>query len=640
MKRLPSFGLGLPCAQNASPKRVGFLLLFLSAGMLLAQPCQAGAIGFEETGSLAAGRYNHTATLLPNGKVLAAGGAGQQSSAELYDPASGTWVATGSTGALFYNFTATLLPNGKVLAAGGGPNVIFQSATTELYDPASGTWTETGSLGGKRSNHTATLLLDGKVLVVGGDYIDVGYGGFSIASAELYDPASGTWTATGSLATARGRHTATLLPNGKVLVAGGDNNYYGMVVTHASCELYDPQTGTWTSTGPLGDARSSHTGTLLPNNKVLVAGGSTRIYILASAELYDPQSGTWTSTGPLGHTRSSHTATLLSDNKVLVAGGYNDNTAELYDLASGSWTATGSLGTARDLHTATLLPNNEVLVAGGRIGNDRSASAELYGPTQTLLNISTRVGVLTGDKVPIGGFIITGTEPKTVIIRGIGPSLPVPGALADPVIEVHGPSGQLLGINDNWRDAATRQQISDSGLAPTNDLESALWGIILPGAYTVILSGKDGGTGVGLVEVYDLDRTVDSELGNISTRGFVDIGDNVMIGGLIVGGGGPTGAARVIVRALGPSVPVAGALADPTLELYDGNGVLMATNDDWKTRPDGTSQQAEIEATTIPPTNDLDSALVRTLPAGNYTAIVRGKSNTTGVGLVEAYHLQ
>jgi len=216
----------------------------------------------------------------------------------------------------------------------------------------------------------------------------------------------------------------------------------------------------------------------------------------------------------------------------------------------------------------------------------------------------------------------------------------VPGALADPMIEVHGPSGQLLGLNDNWRDADTRQQINDSGLAPTNDLEPALWGIILPGAYTVILSGKNGETGVGLIEVYDLDGTVDSELGNISTRGFVNTGDNVMIGGFIVGGGGPTGAARVIVRALGPSVPIAGALADPTLELYDGDGVLMATNDDWKTRPDGTSQQAEIEATTIPPTNDLDSALVRALPAGNYTAIVRGKNNTTGVGLVEAYHLQ
>ena len=166
--------------------------------------------------------------------------------------------------------------------------------------------------------------------------------------------------------------------------------------------------------------------------------------------------------------------------------------------------------------------------------------------------------------------------------------------------------------------------------------------MIDPGAYTVILTGNNGGTGVGLVEVYDLDRTVDTNLANISTRGFVDTGDNVMIGGFIVGGGSPTGTAQIVVRAVGPSLSaagIAGTLADPTLELRDDNGTLLDSNDNWKTRPDGSSQQAEIEATTIPPTNELESALLRTLAPGNYTAIVRGISNTTGVGLVEAYHL-
>ena len=161
-----------------------------------------------------------------------------------------------------------------------------------------------------------------------------------------------------------------------------------------------------------------------------------------------------------------------------------------------------------------------------------------------------------------------------------------------------------------------------------------------PGAYTAIFRGKNGGMGVGLVEVYDLGQSANSRLANISTRGFVDTGDNVMIGGLILGGGSGGGTARVLIRALGPSVPVAGALGDPTLELHDGSGALIALNDNWKTRPDGSSQQAEIEATGLAPTDDLESALLQTLPAGNYTAIVRGKNNTMGVGLVEVYNLQ
>lgn len=165
--------------------------------------------------------------------------------------------------------------------------------------------------------------------------------------------------------------------------------------------------------------------------------------------------------------------------------------------------------------------------------------------------------------------------------------------------------------------------------------------MLSPGAYTVILAGKDAGTGVGLVEIYDLGQGANSKLANISTRGFVDTDNNVMIGGFIIGGASG-GTARVIVRALGPSLTasgVAGALGNPTLELHDASGTTIAFNDNWKTLPDGSSQQLEIEATGIPPTNDFESALLQTLPAGNYTAIVRGTNGTTGVGLVEAYNL-
>jgi hypothetical protein len=251
-----------------------------------------------------------------------------------------------------------------------------------------------------------------------------------------------------------------------------------------------------------------------------------------------------------------------------------------------------------------------------------------------LANISTRLRVQTGDNAMIGGFIITGTGQKTVLVRGIGPSLPLAGALADPIIEVYGPSGEFLATNDNWRDATTRTEIANSGLAPANDLEPALWGVINPGAYTVVVRGQNNTTGIGLFEVYDLDQAVESNLGNISTRGFVGTGDDVMIGGTIITGSVP---ARVVFRAIGPSLSsygVSNALGDPVLELHDGNGELLAVNYDWRD-----NQETEITATGLAPSNNLESALVRDLAPGNYTAIVRGLNNTSGVALIEAYNL-
>jgi hypothetical protein len=636
--------------------------LFLAFGLALTQPCQGRSVGFEETGSMSRPRAYHTATLLPDGKVLVAGGDegngsanNSLASAAIYDPSTRTWSATGSLANRRQLHTATLLPNGKVLVVGGTVDFINDLTSAELYDPATGTWTPTGSLNVRRRAHTATLLPGGKVLVSGGLQDGSGANYNAISSCELYDPATGTWTPTAFLAKARGDHTATLLSNGKVLVAGGRPSFSGAGNPPiASCELYDPATGTWAATGFLNTGRWNHTATLLPDGKVLAAAGFGDGTILNSAEVYDPAAGIWIPVGNLSARRAFHTATLLPDNKVLVTGGYSGGypiashaSAELFDPATGSWVQTGSLITARDEHTATLLGNGTVLIAGGLERDTQSAqgivyltSAELYvQSTPTLLNISTRLNVQTGDKVLIAGFIITGTERKTVIVRGIGPSLPMTGTLADPVIEVHGPSGELVGTNDNWNEAATRQQISDSGLAPSNQFESALWGTINPGAYTVILSGRDGGTGIGSVEVYDLDQAADSRLANISTRGFVDTGDNAMIGGVIVGGGSPYGSANIVVRALGPSIPVSDKLANPTLELHDENGVVIAFNDDWKTRTDGSSQQTDLEATGVSPRNDLESALVQRVRAGNYTAIVRGKDNTTGVALVEAYHL-
>jgi len=242
--------------------------------------------------------------------------------------------------------------------------------------------------------------------------------------------------------------------------------------------------------------------------------------------------------------------------------------------------------------------------------------------------------VETGDNVLIGGFIITGTQPKKVIVRALGPSLPLAGALADPVLEIRNSSGGLIASNNNWRSDQQAELIA-TGIPPANDLESAIVATLPANnsAYTAIVRGVNNGTGIGLVEAYDLDRTVDSRLANISTRGLVQTGDNVLIAGTIVLG---QISQRVLVRAIGPSLPVPGALGDPTLELRDGNGGLIRSNDNWRS-----DQEAEIIATTIPPSNDLESALVATLPANGaaYTGIVRGVNGTTGVAVVEVYGL-
>ena len=259
------------------------------------------------------------------------------------------------------------------------------------------------------------------------------------------------------------------------------------------------------------------------------------------------------------------------------------------------------------------------------------------GNSALLYNISTRAFVQTGDNVMIGGLIITGSGQKKVIVRAIGPSLVdhgITNPLQDPTLELHDHTGAVIASNDDWMNAPNKQEIIDSGLAPSNNLESAILTSLDPGAYTAIARGINNGTGIALVEGYDLDPAAGSKLGNISTRALVQTGDNVMIGGLIITG---TGQENVIVRAIGPSLAqygITNPLADPTLELHDGNGALIAFDDNWRD-----SQEAEIQATGFAPSNDLESAIVATLAPGNYTAIVRGKNDTIGVALVEVYGL-
>jgi hypothetical protein len=237
----------------------------------------------------------------------------------------------------------------------------------------------------------------------------------------------------------------------------------------------------------------------------------------------------------------------------------------------------------------------------------------------------------------IAGFIISGTQSKTVAVRGLGPSLAnsgITGALVDPILELRDSSGVLLIQNDDWQDTATGSQLPAFGLGLPHPKESGFVAILPPGtSYTAILAGKNGGTGVGLVEVYDVDQTVDSKLANLSTRGLVQTGENVLIAGTILSG---QGSQQVLLRGMGPSLNVPGQLADPTLELRNANGGLISANDNWRD-----NQEVGIFGTGLAPGNDFESAILETLPANGaaYTAILRGKNNTSGVASIEIYRL-
>lgn len=409
-----------PRRATSSPRaRLGILALLAGAGLVLVPPCFALPGSWSATANLHTAHFNHGATLLNDGTVLVEGGAGS-AVAEIYNPAQRTWITTGSLSAPRTAHTATLLQNGKVLVAGGFNvvnNNVNSLATAEIYDPATATWSLTGSLNVPRSSAGAVLLANGKVLTVGGGNSTVGV----LASAELYDPATGMWTPTGSMATQRVEHTTTLLPDGRVLVTGGsDTGISGSAL--GSAEIYNPATGTWSSAGNMSVLRAYHTATLLRNGKVLVTGGYASLSggVLASAELFDPVANSWTLTGSLITKREKHTAVLQTDGTVLVAcgtGGDNGNvSSEIYDPASGVWSPTGATLDQRSAHTMTYLPDGTTLIAGGFKDNyGELTSAEIYTP-----------GFAEGTRVSGSGGIATGNG-------SAGFSMDVKGTSGNPI---------------------------------------------------------------------------------------------------------------------------------------------------------------------------------------------------------------
>ena len=345
-----------------------------------------------ETASVHTPRDGHTATLLPNGNAVIAGGENNNqviASSEVYSPTFDSWTVEGHLNVARSNATAVLLSNGEILIAGGcvADCLGATTASAELYHSLSGTWTSTSAMETARVYFSMVRMHSGEILVAGGcTGLDANGCTGVTNKAEIYNPATGKWTATGSMTAARGNLTATLLPNGQVLVAGGINSVGDPLGT---AELYNPATGKWTATGKMITARDEHTATLLPTGHVLIAGGENIFGVTTTiTELYNPSSGRWTETGNLNTSRLEHTATILMNGEVLIAGGNNVtanattvlSSAEIYNPTTGKWTHTGSMTAARVGHTATLLRSGKVLAASGSDANNDLTSAELYQP--------------------------------------------------------------------------------------------------------------------------------------------------------------------------------------------------------------------------------------------------------------------
>jgi N-acetylneuraminic acid mutarotase len=586
-----------------------------------------------------------------------------------YDPSTDNWTATTTiqapAGRAF--FTAVWTGNEMIVWGGFSDDGSFNYLNTGgRYNPSTDRWLpiSTTNAPGGREAHTAVWT--GSAMIVWGG-LDVLPNGFThhLNTGGVYNPGTDSWTATSTAHApgARDSHVAVWTGSEMIIWGGGNDTSGGR---------YNPNTNSWVPTSTT-NAPASRSGpkAVWTGSEMIVWGGFAfvgpgNIYFDTGGR-YNPSTNSWaaTSTTNAPTARSGHTA-VWTGNEMIVWGGHGDfdlltyyfNTGGRYDPGTNSWTATSTVNApdGRYHHTA-VWTGNEMIVWGGILYSNTSTSTGgrycAPGPPAQLGNISTRAFVQTGDNVMIGGFIVQGTGPKRVIIRAIGPELTqygVPNALANPRLELHNAAGTLIGSNDNWQHTTiggvtTRNQVVDiqnSGHAPTNPFESAIIADLPPGNYTAIVSGVNNTSGVGLVEVYDLSANTASILGNISTRSFVQTGDNVMIGGFIVQG---TGAKRVIIRAIGPELTQYGvpdALANPRLELHNGTGALIGSNDDWQHTIIGVitrNQVADIQNSGHAPTDPSESAIIAELRPGNYTAIVRGVNDTTGVGLVEVYDL-
>jgi hypothetical protein len=613
-------------------------------------------------GSLTTARSSHTATLLPNGAVLVAGGnnaADSLASAELFNPLKADWSITGSLNEDRFDHASVLLMDGTPLVTGGqGTNGTLPSA--ELFDASPPVII---------SPLTATATVD---LAFSYQFETKGATSLAVNSTLpdglTFDPALraiiGTPTMAGSFAidlsasNQFGTTDATLvltiqpLPtSGPIIISvtsatGRTNSFFRFqIITSGGSEATELSATGLPADLSIDSATGGIFGTVAADGSYLVTLSATDAGITNTATLEltfssDPALPVITSAVRAAlfpgldfsyqiDAPNSDTSDPITYSRVgpLPAGLGLDQDA---GLISGIFSPPIGLGPGPDL-AGGVVTNTQIYACNS---SGCAAQGLYFFLPSGAADISTRLSVGTGNDVLIAGFITAGNASMKILARGIGPSLGLDATLTDPFLELFS-GGSSLTSNDNWKE--NEFAIENTGIPPIDDNESAILAGLQPGAYTAILSGKNNGTGIGLVEVYNLeaassDVSANAYLANISTRGRVQTGNNVMIGGFI--NQGPR-TIQVLIRAIGPSLGISGSLANPVLQVFDEHGTLIETNDDWET----SSKKTEIIATTIAPSNSKESAVLLTLPVGPtaYTAIVLGANNTTGVALVEAY---
>jgi hypothetical protein len=531
------------------------------------------------------------------------------------------------------------------------------------YNPGTDSWIATtiSNAPNPRESHTA-VWTGGQMIVWGGSYSD-GSNRFYLNDGAKYNPGNDSWTEISLTGAPSGRELHTAVWSGSEMIVWGGNNGDNYLNTGGR---YNPSTDSWiaTSSNNAASERDFHTA-VWTGSEMIIWGGQGLSGFLNTGGRYNPATDNWMPTTPNPFLYGFYHTAVWTGSEMIVWGGYGTyhgqptNIGARYNSSTDSWTPTSVTNApyGRAFHTAVWTGSQMIVWGGDDFGSALNTGGRYCAqPPSVLGNISTRAFVQTGNDVMIGGFIVQGNQTKRVIIRAIGPELSrygVPNPLFNPTLELHDGTGALIGSNDNWTTTIiggiiTANQVAEirnSGHAPSDGRESAIIADLPPGNYTAIVRGVDNMTGVALVEAYDLNPETDSILGNVSTRSFVQTGDNVMIGGVIVQG---TRSKKVIVRAIGPelSAPpfsIPDALANPTLELHDSTGALIAANDNWQVTIIGgiitRNQSHDIVASGHPPGDLRESALIAELPPGNYTAIVRGVNNSTGVALVEVYDL-